>query len=222
MAAGDKALLSWIQGIYDSFNNVISKYSNGLTQLGSPATKISASDITTLNSKINQIKSDYYLSTEPSLFVTYSASAGNLITTNFKTTADDNVSGFAVLKCKNIATNSHGKNSHGTNNHGYKSNGTNSHTSKDNGTCSSNGTWNPRGSTKNSRSGYSSNSTVKNGQGSSNGNGSKSNGSYSDGTNGHGTCTTNGACTAHTVCSSNTICQHGTVIQLRNVNTTNG
>lgn len=74
MAVGDKILSSWISGIWSSFNNIISKFSNGLATLSSVNTLASSADMTKLNNKINEIKKDYYLSAEASLFATITAS----------------------------------------------------------------------------------------------------------------------------------------------------
>lgn len=98
-----------------------------------------ASDIATLNSKITQIKADYYLSTETALFSQYIVSQGTIIQGSFKTNIDNMVAGFTVLKCRNTATNSNGTNSNGTNSDGTNADGTDSNLKDSNGT-KSNGT----------------------------------------------------------------------------------
>lgn len=200
MAAGDKILRTWVNNVWSKFNTVISSFSNGLAQLGTPTTKIATADITNLNNKINQIKADYYLSSETNLFVTFSATQGSTISSTLQNTVDNNISGFSVLKCKNVATYLNGT---------KIDNGTCSKDTCSNGDCSR-GTY-IYGQTKNSRSGYSSNSTAKQQQHCTKlcrnqtcTNGSHGNGTCSNGTNSNGT-------------KSN-----GTVVQLRNSNTTVG
>lgn len=196
MAVGDKILSSWISGVWSSINNLISKYSNGLTSLASYSTTASASDMANLNSKFNQIKNDYYLSAEAALFTTISTSQGGIIYNSVKSSIDNTISNTSVIICKNVATYTNTAKSNGNKSNESESNGTRTH-----GTQS-------RGATSNSRSGYSSNSTVKNGQGS-NSNGDKENGDKSNGTKSNGTC-------------SNGTNSNGTVVQLRNSNTTAG
>lgn len=126
----DKILKSWIVGIYNSFNNVISKFSNGLSTMStSNFTTIKKSDIDTLTNKITEIKNDYYLKNESGLFISYAVSQGQLISVTTKTNYDNEVSGFGVLVCKNIASYSNGTTScsYGGNNNGY--NNQNKHSS---------------------------------------------------------------------------------------------
>lgn len=196
MAVGDKILSSWASSVWSSINNIISKFSNGLTPLSSVGILASSSDMTNLNNKLNEIKKDYYLSAEASLFATITASQGSIIYNTVKSSLDNTVSNTSAIICKNVATYQNTTKSNGTN-----SNGTNSNGNRDRGTYS-------RGLTSNSRTNYNSNSTVKNGQGS-NSNGTQSNGEHSNGTQ------SNGAC-------SNTYNSNGTVVQLRNSNTTAG
>ena len=93
---------SWIQNIWNQFNSVISKFSNGLSQLNTTFTTAKASDInTTLNNKISQMKSDYYLQHESNLFTAYTITQGSKIENATKTNFDNEVAGFSVLVCKN-------------------------------------------------------------------------------------------------------------------------
>ena len=200
MAAGDSILRTWIDNVWNKFNTVISSFSNGLSQLSAPTSKIAASDIAALNNKINQIKADYYLSSEANLFVTFSAVQGSVVPNTFKNAVDNNLAGasnFSIFKCKNVATYLNGTKT---------TNGTCSNESCLNGSCGR-GTYS-YGQTRNSRSGYSRNSTAKSGRG------SNSNGTCDNGNNSNGTCS-NGT-------NSNGTNSHGTVVQLRNSNTTIG
>ena len=217
MAVGDKLLTTWISGVWNEINRVVRNISNGLSTLTAYSSKVSASDISNLNAKINQIKSDYYLSSEASIFVTQGISAGTKINNTTKSSIDTMIGNSAKLICKNTAAYSNGTNSNGSN-----SNGTNSHGASptySQGTCS-NGEWS-RSSTSNSQSGCSGNNTVKNGEGSSyNSNGNMSNGNskttHANGTKySHTICTANGSCTSHGSCTAK-----GTVIDLRNSNST--
>lgn len=195
MATGDKILTSWIDKVWKSFNDVISKYSNGLSQLKAHKEIASADDFEKLNEKIKQIKSDYYLKSEAVLFASFYAPQNGLITENFRKSVDENINKFSVLKCKNVATYLYGTHEHSNNPHGSKAN-----TPK-----SGNGT-NSYGITANSHAGNSKHQTIKDGRG------TYQHTLCSKGTNSHGEYS-NGPC-------SNTQRSHGTVVQLRNTNTT--
>ena len=82
---------SWLTSIYNSINNIINNYTNGMTSLSVPSsTKISTSDVNNLFTKLTQMKSDKFLSTAPSLFVSYvSVSSGSVISTTTKTSLDN-------------------------------------------------------------------------------------------------------------------------------------
>ena len=116
-------LRSWLTGIYNSLNSKIANYSNGASQMTVPtAAKISASDVNTIMSKLDALKSDAYFSTAKStLFTTYTqVSSGSKINTTTKNQLDQIVTNFNKVVCKNSYTNSYGSytNSYGTNSYG--------------------------------------------------------------------------------------------------------
>ena len=68
-----KPTLEWINSIYNVINTKIKNISNGATQIPIPAdTRMDASDINNILTKLDELKSDKYLSTAKStLFTTY-------------------------------------------------------------------------------------------------------------------------------------------------------
>lgn len=107
----DKILDSWLDNVWNKFNEIIQKFSNNVSLLQERAKnqKASAAEIETLNSKIRELQRDYYLSSEPSLLKIYSAQQGERITLNFKEEVDQTINQFPALICKNVATKENGK-----------------------------------------------------------------------------------------------------------------
>lgn len=116
---------SWLESIYSSINNIITNYTKEMTTIANPTnTKITATDVNNLFNKLKTMKNDYYLSTEPSLFVSYvSVSSGSLISTTTKNLLDTQVENFSSIKCKNSWTKSNTLNSHGNCSHGVRNSG---------------------------------------------------------------------------------------------------
>lgn len=112
---------SWLTSIYNSINNIISNYTNGMSTIATPtSTKISTSDVNNLFTKLSAMKSDKFLSTAPSLFVSYvSVSSGSIISSTTKTSLDNQVANFNSIKCKNEYVKSNTTNSNGTCSNGY-------------------------------------------------------------------------------------------------------
>lgn len=69
----EKATLSWINGIINKINNLISTKSNINDSLAkiSANSKITTENINTINNMLNKMKADYYLSTVSNLFIIY-------------------------------------------------------------------------------------------------------------------------------------------------------
>ena len=112
-----KPLASWINNVYNVINTKIKNISDGATQLTVPTDKkIDASDINTILTKLDALKSDKYLSTAKStLFTTYTqVSKGAPISPTIRTELDKITTNFAKAVCKNTYKNSHTTNSHGT------------------------------------------------------------------------------------------------------------
>lgn len=107
----DKILDSWLDNVWNKFNEIIQKFSNNVSLLQERAKnqKASATEIETLNSKIRELQSDYYLSSEPSLLKIYSAQQGERITLSFKEEVEQTIGQFPALICKNVATKENGK-----------------------------------------------------------------------------------------------------------------
>lgn len=107
----DKILDSWLDNVWNKFNEIIQKFSNNVSPLQERAKnqKASATEIETLNSKIRELQRDYYLSSEPSLLKIYSAQQGERITLSFKEEVDQTIGQFPALICKNVATKENGK-----------------------------------------------------------------------------------------------------------------
>lgn len=65
VSTGNKALYSDLTNWYSVFNSLAANYSNGITQLTTPASgsKISATNVNNLNAKITEFRNDYYLGT---------------------------------------------------------------------------------------------------------------------------------------------------------------
>lgn len=191
---------SWIEELWDSINNIISNYSNGLTLLdkASIKTKPTASDINDiLNAKIAEIKADEYLSQESSLFIAYTISQGSLMTTAQKSQFDTMKNNWNAIVCKNTMGYSYGICSHGVNSHTSKGNGTNSVACTKYGTSPNTyGDHKPQTTRKigNSATPYN--------------NGSNNYGPCPQGEHSHGTC-------SHGTCNPNT-----SIIDLRNSKTT--
>lgn len=159
---------TWLNNIYNSINNTITRYTNGgISSVTTPTrSSIEASDVNNLFSRINSMKNDYYLSTKPSLFVNYaSVNRGEKIISSTKNSLDTMVANFSTVVCKNSYSHNNGSKSNGSNPHGgngegscphsdhpqgsrhifCRSNGTCYLGTCDNGTCPK-GTYNPNGS----------------------------------------------------------------------------
>lgn len=110
-------LKTWINNVYSVINSKISSISNGVSQMTVPTDSVvNASDVNTIMSKLDALKSDKYFSTATStLFTTYTqVSTGAPVSTTTKSQLDTIVTNFAKAVCKNTYTNSHTTNSHGT------------------------------------------------------------------------------------------------------------
>lgn len=104
-----KLLKSWIQNIWNKFNSVITSYSDGLSTLSNFQGKVTASDFnTTLSNKIAQMKSDYYLKHEASLFTAYTITKNTKVVDSARTNYENEVNGFSVLVCKNTMSYTNG------------------------------------------------------------------------------------------------------------------
>ena len=90
----------WLE---NAFNTIIENFSNGLSILNFNSKKANANDINiTLAEKIDEIKQDYYLSTEANLFTAYTVSQGTLIKNETRENYLNEIEEFKVLQCKNI------------------------------------------------------------------------------------------------------------------------
>lgn len=193
---GNKILRSDINSIYSSFNTFISNYGGSIAQLGSaPAVgdEVDDATVTALNTKINNFKTDEYLSTQASWWITASVAEGSYIRDDDLNNIQTTVNNFSRVKCRNKAYNSYGSNNQGSKNNGKNSNGC-SFTY-----CGSNG-YNHNG-TCSARSG-----------GGACSNGMCSNNIY------NGTCS-EGNCTANGTCSSYGTCKQGQYIDITNAYT---
>lgn len=111
---GNKALLSDIKSWYTTFNNLASKYSNGIASLTAPAadSSITAAQINNLHAKITSFRSDKYLGTKAAWWPTgTNAVKGNPIKPSNLTAILGVVSNATKVKCKNTANNSYGSSS---------------------------------------------------------------------------------------------------------------
>lgn len=143
----NKEILSdQVQGWYNTFNKVNSLYGPGtISNLTMEGTNIEDSaddvDINNLVNKIDQMQTDPYFASEPTLYTSYSTvSDGQIIqygdVYERMTTVMNNIN---KIVCRNMATNSYGSNEHGTNTHGTNTHGTNSNVAKSHTACTSNG-----------------------------------------------------------------------------------
>ena len=99
-----RAKYSDIKEWYDKTNEVITKYSNGLSNITLAENKklIENEDLNTLYNKFNEFKNDYYLGTKPEFYSEYSIIANGKVL--LKTQVDsiiDTVSNFEKIICKN-------------------------------------------------------------------------------------------------------------------------
>lgn len=99
-----RAKYSDIKEWYDKTNEVITKYSNGLSNITLLENKklIENEDLNTLYNKFNEFKNDYYLGTKPEFYSEYSIIANGEVL--LKTQVDsitDTVSNFEKIICKN-------------------------------------------------------------------------------------------------------------------------
>ena len=107
--AGEILSLEELTNWYNKFNNVISNYGGGAIkslELSSDITA-KASDINNIYNKINEFKSDSYLSTQPQLYSDeYSlVSSGNLIVRSSQATPiQTTINGISQIKCRNKIT----------------------------------------------------------------------------------------------------------------------
>lgn len=172
-ARGDKALYSTVQSWYNRINAAL-RYSDGITTLTVPAerSKILASNVNNLCTKLDSMKSDTYLRTH-----TYTAYSK--VTRNTLIKAEDInklstvLNGLSKIKCGNNATNTNGMKSDGD-----KGNGTHDRGTKGNGS-ESNGPHGDSGMGKGTQSyGRRSNGSYSAGD--------QSNGSYSNGRRSNG------------------------------------
>lgn len=130
VSTGNKVLYSDLTNWYTVFNNLAKNYSNGISQLTTPASgsKISATNVNNLNAKITEFRNDYYLGTQAAWWpVGTNVTVGNLITPAL-TGILGVVSNATKVICKNIANNSSGtyscgSHSNGAQSYGIKSNG---------------------------------------------------------------------------------------------------
>lgn len=167
IAQNSKIVQSDIASIYSSFNTFISNYGGSITQLTTPTqySKVEAKDINNLNNKLNEFKSETYLSTQSSWWVPSSTKAiGDLILAGDFTNINSSIANFSKVKCRNNAYNSHGTNSNGNNSNGNNSNGNNSNGNNSNGNNSNGNHGN--GNHGNGNHGNGSNSNGNNGNGS--------------------------------------------------------
>lgn len=176
MAAGQKILRSWLTKIINEINrliNNISKTGSSLGTLSDSSTTINASTMTTIKNKLDSIKTDAYLSTEASIFPSYSVTKGTLIKADIESRYNNFLTTSAKLICKNVTSNSNGNKSNGTESNEYCSRGNNSFTyTYNSGDSYASFTWK-------SKSGDSNRTCTSNGK------------------EGYGTCTSNGACTSN-------------------------
>lgn len=110
--AGDKALYSDLVNWYNVFNTFISSYGGGaIATLATPAagSTIQAAHINALYSKINEFKTDTYLSTKPSFWISGTAvSAGQLIQAAQITPITQTITNMGQVKCRNITSYNYG------------------------------------------------------------------------------------------------------------------
>lgn len=115
VSTGNTALYSDLKNWYDVFNDLASRFSNGIATLPVPGSgsKISATNINYLNDKINAFRSDYYLGTQASWWPT-----GTNVTTGTQIKATMTgilgvVTNATRVVCRNISTNASGNHSCG-------------------------------------------------------------------------------------------------------------
>ena len=99
-----RAKYSDIKEWYDKTNEVITKYSNGLSNITLLENKklIENEDLNTLYNKFNEFKNDYYLGTKPEFYSEYSIIANGEVL--LKTQVDsitDTINNFEKIICKN-------------------------------------------------------------------------------------------------------------------------
>lgn len=99
-----RAKYSDIKEWYDKTNEVITNYSNGLSNITLSENKklIENEDLNTLYNKFNEFKNDYYLGTKPEFYSEYSIIAdGEVLLKTQVDSITDTVSNFEKIICKN-------------------------------------------------------------------------------------------------------------------------
>ena len=148
-AQGEKILYSELLNWYEVFNNLATNYSENVTALSIPVSgkKAEPSDINKLHEKINQFRSDTYLGTKAAWFpVGTNVSKNEYIRAIDPTAILGVVSNAALVKCRNVATNTCGVHGSGSLSHGDKGCGLWGNVQKQNGSRS-HGDWHNEGNT---------------------------------------------------------------------------
>ena len=100
-----------LQSYYQSFNTFISNYANGVIStltIPSSGKSVQPVDVTNLNTKIQNFKSDEYLGTESSLWIPVTApTVGDLLRASTWTNITTTINNMAVVKCRNKANNTY-------------------------------------------------------------------------------------------------------------------
>lgn len=147
-SAGSTISYSDLSSWYTTFNNLCSKYSNGIATISTPASDstVLATNINNLHAKITSFRSDKFLGTKSAWWPTgTNVTAGATIYASNLTAILGVVSNASKVKCKNTATNNNGKHSstcpNGTNYNCTSSidklTGTNNRSMYNRGTCQS-------------------------------------------------------------------------------------
>lgn len=114
ISAGQSLAYNDLKSIYNSFNTFIANYGGSIGQLTVPdSSKVRASDVNNLNTKITAFKNDTYLKTQTSWWVNASVTAGNKVYATDMNGIITTQGNFSKVKCRNSATNSRAC-SHGT------------------------------------------------------------------------------------------------------------
>lgn len=171
---GDRALYTTLTEWYNRINTAL-QYSDGMTTLNTPSqtSRILASNVNNLCTKLDDMKIDTYLRTHT--YTEYSqVSRDTLIQATNINKLTTVLNGLSTIKCANNATNTNGMRSNGD-----KGNGTHDRGTKGNGS-QSNGSHGDSGMGQGTQSyGTRSNGSYSAGE--------QSNGSYSDGRRSNGT-----------------------------------
>ena len=112
LSQNEQVLYEDLSNYYTSFNTFIQNYANGIIStltLPASAKEVQPSDITNLNTKINEFKSDSYLGTESSLWMESPIpTVGELLEAPKWDNITTTIGNMGLVQCRNNASNTYG------------------------------------------------------------------------------------------------------------------